>query len=200
VQLVAVTGGIASGKSAVAARLAEHGAVVVDADRIAREVVEPGTPALARIAEEFGPEYLRPDGSLDRARLGALIFGDPDKRRLLNAITHPAVARRSHELFAAAAAADPEAIVVYDVPLLVDTDRTTEFDIVVAVVADAEERVRRMVSLRGMPEGDARRRIAAQAGDDERVAAADVVIDANGTLDQTRAQADALWERLRRGS
>jgi dephospho-CoA kinase len=200
VQLIAVTGGIASGKSAVAGRLAEHGAVVVDADRIAREVVEPGTPALARIAAEFGPEFVRPDGTLDRARLGALIFGDPAKRLLLNAITHPAVARRSHELFAAAAAADPDAIVVYDVPLLVDTDRTSEFDLIVAVVADIEERVRRMVSLRGMGEEDARRRIASQAGDDERVAAADVVIDANGTLDETRAQADALWERLRGGS
>ncbi|GAA2084805.1 hypothetical protein GCM10009840_22170 [Pseudolysinimonas kribbensis] len=199
-QLIAVTGGIASGKSAVAARLAEHGAVVVDADRIAREVVEPGTPALARIAAELGPEFVRPDGSLDRARLGAAVFAEPDKRHLLNAITHPAVARRSHELFAAAAAADPKAIVVYDVPLLVDTDRTAEFDLIVAVVADAEERVRRMVSLRGMSEDDARRRIAAQAGDDERVAAADIVIDANGTLDETRAQTDALWERLRRDS
>jgi dephospho-CoA kinase len=196
-QLVAVTGGIASGKSAVAARLAEHGAVVVDADAIAREVVEPGTPALARIAEEFGLEFVRGDGTLDRARLGALVFAEPDKRLLLNAITHPAVARRSHELFARAEAADPDAIVVYDVPLLVDTDRTAEFDHIVAVVADAEERVRRMVALRGMPEDDARRRIAAQAGDDERVAVADVVIDANGTLDETRAQADALWERLR---
>jgi len=196
-QLVALTGGIASGKSAVAARLAERGAVVVDADRIAREVVEPGTPALARIAEEFGSEFIRPDGSLDRARLGALIFADPDKRRALNAITHPAVAARSHELFCEAAAADPDAIVVYDVPLLVDTERTGEFDVVVAVVADAEERVRRMVALRGMTEAEARSRIAAQASDDERIAIADVVIDANGSLEETRAQADALWDRLR---
>jgi len=197
VQLIAVTGGIASGKSAVAARLAERGAVVVDADRVAREVVEPGTPALARIAEEFGPEFIRPDGSLDRARLGALVFADPDRRRALNAITHPAVAARSHELFAEAEAADPDAIVVYDVPLLVDTERTGEFDVVVAVVADAEERVRRMVALRGMTEAEARSRIAAQAGDDERVAIADIVIDANGSLEETRAQADAVWDRLR---
>ncbi len=198
-QLIAVTGGIASGKSAVASRLAEHGAVVVDADRIAREVVEPGTPALRRIAAEFGPEYLTPEGVLDRARLGALIFADPEKRRLLNAITHPAVLARSHELFAAAAAADPDAVVVYDVPLLVDTERVGEFDLVVAVIADADERVRRMVELRGMTPEDAASRIAAQAGDDERVAIADVVIDANGSLDDTRAQADALWERLHRG-
>jgi dephospho-CoA kinase len=198
VQLIAVTGGIASGKSAVSARLAEHGAVVVDADRLAREVVEPGTPALARIAEEFGPEFLTPEGALDRARLGALIFGDPERRHALNAITHPAIGARSHELFAAAAAADPDAVVVYDVPLLVDADRTGEFDLVVAVVADPAERVRRMVELRGMDRDDAERRIAAQASDAERVAIADVVIDANGSLDDTLAQADALWNRLRK--
>jgi dephospho-CoA kinase len=196
-QLVAVTGGIASGKSAVAARLAEHGAVIVDADRIAREVVEPGTPALARIAEEFGPEYLTPDGSLDRARLGALIFASPEKRLLLNAITHPAVAARSHELFRAAAEADPDAVVVYDVPLLVDAERTGEFDVVVVVVAGADERIRRMVELRGMTPEDAASRIASQASDADRIAIADVVIDADGTLDETRAQTDALWERLR---
>lgn len=196
-QLIAVTGGIASGKSAVAARLAEHGAVVVDADRIAREVVEPGTPALARIVEEFGPEYVSADGALDRARLGARIFADPAQRLALNAITHPAILARSHELFAAASAADPDAIVVYDVPLLVDTERMTEFDLVVAVVADAAERVRRMVELRGMDRADAESRIASQASDAERVAIADVVIDANGSLEETNAQADALWERLR---
>jgi len=197
VQLIAVTGGIASGKSAVAGRLAEHGAVVVDADRLAREVVEPGTPALARIAEEFGPEFVTADGALDRARLGALIFADPAKRHALNAITHPAIAERSHELFAAARAADPHTVVVYDVPLLVDTERTAEFDLVVAVVADATVRVQRMVELRGMDRADAERRIAAQASDAERIAIADVVIDANGSLEETRAQVDALWERLR---
>ena len=197
-QLIAVTGGIASGKSAVAARLAEHGAVVVDADRIAREVVEPGMPALARIAAEFGPEYLTADGELDRARLGARIFADPVQRHMLNAITHPAIAERSHELFAAAGAADPDAIVVYDVPLLADTERSAEFDLVVAVVADPAERVRRMVELRGMDREDAERRIASQASDADRVAIADVVIDANGSLEATNAQADALWERLRR--
>jgi dephospho-CoA kinase len=197
VQLIAVTGGIASGKSAVAARLAQHGAVVVDADRIAREVVEPGMPALARIADEFGPEFLTPDGALDRARLGALIFADPARRHALNAITHPAIAARSHELFAAAGAADPDAIVVYDVPLLVDTERGSEFDLVVAVVASPEVRIRRMVELRGMTVDDAERRIASQASDDERIAVADTVIDANGSLDETNVQVDALWERLR---
>lgn len=196
-QLIALTGGIAAGKSAVATRLAELGAVVVDADRIAREVVEPGTPALARIAQEFGPEYLTADGALDRTRLGALVFAEPEKRLLLNAITHPAVAARSQELFSAAGEADPDAVVVYDVPLLVDADRTGEFDLIVVVVAEAAERVRRMVELRGMTRADAEARIAAQAGDAERVAVADVVIDANGSIEQTRAQVDALWERLR---
>lgn len=196
-QLIAVTGGIASGKSAVAARLAEHGAILVDADEVAREVVQPGAPALTRIAEEFGSEYLTADGALDRAQLGALIFAEPAKRLLLNAITHPAVASRSHELFAAAEAADPDAIVVYDVPLLVDAGRAGEFDLIVAVVADPSERVRRMTAIRGMTRDDAESRIAAQASDPERIAIADVVIDADGTLDETLAQADALWERLR---
>jgi dephospho-CoA kinase len=193
--LIALTGGIASGKSAVAARLAEHGAVVVDADRLAREVVEPGTPALARIAEEFGPGMLTPEGALDRARLGAVVFSDADRRRRLEAITHPAILERSHELFAAAFAADPDAVVVYDVPLL--TSRAAEFERIVVVTAAPEERIRRMVELRGMTREDAENRIASQVGDDARLAIADDVIDTNGTLDETLAQADALWERLR---
>lgn len=195
-QLIGLTGGIASGKSVVAARLAEHGAVVVDADRIAREVVEPGTPALARIAEEFGDEVIASDGSLDRAALGAIIFRSPEKREALNAITHPAVAERSHELFDAAAAADPDAIVVYDVPLLVDVGRRDEFDLVVVVNASTETRVGRMMELRGMTRDEALHRINSQATDTERLAIADIVIDSNGTLAETMAQADALWERL----
>jgi dephospho-CoA kinase len=195
-QLIGLTGGIASGKSVVASRLAEHGAVVVDADRIAREVVEPGTPALARIADEFGDGVIAPDGSLDRAALGALVFSSPEKRAVLNAITHPAVGERSHELFEAAGAADPNAIVVYDVPLLVETARTDEFDLVVVVNASTDTRVERMTQLRGMTRDEALHRVNSQATDTERLAVADVVIDSNGTLDETRAQADALWERL----
>jgi len=195
-QLIGLTGGIASGKSAVAARLAEHGAVVVDADQVAREVVEPGTPALARIAEEFGGGVIASDGSLDRAALGSLIFASPEKRAALNAITHPAVAVRSHELFAAAAQADPDAIVVYDVPLLVDAGRVDEFDLIVVVNASTETRVRRMVELRGMTRDEAMHRINSQATNTERLAIADVVIDANGTLEQTLEQADALWQKL----
>jgi dephospho-CoA kinase len=195
-QLIGLTGGIASGKSVVAARLAEHGAVVVDADRIAREVVEPGTPALAAIAREFGDRVIAADGSLDRPALGAVIFSSPEKRLALNAITHPAVAHRSHELFAAAEAADPDAIVVYDVPLLAEAGRTGEFDLIVVVEASQETRIARMTALRGMTADEAASRIGSQIGDAERRAIADVVIDSNGSLTETLEQADALWERL----
>lgn len=195
--LVALTGGIASGKSTVARRLAEHGAVVVDADQVARDVVAPGEPALARIAEEFGPAVLAADGSLDRAALGAIVFSDPDARRTLNAITHPAVSERSQALFAAAGAADPRAVVVYDVPLLAEAGRRTEFDLVVVVHAPTETRIRRMVELRGMTRDEALHRIQSQATDTERLAIADVVIDADGTVEETLAQTDALWENLR---
>ena len=198
--LVALTGGIASGKSTVARRLRELGAVVVDADQVARDVVEPGTPSLARIAEEFGPTVIAADGSLDRAALGAIIFGDEAARQTLNAITHPAVGERSRALFAAAHDADPDGVVVYDVPLLVNErgeGRASEFDRVIVVSADEETRVRRLVELRGMDEADARRRIASQAPESARLAIADDVIDANGTLDETLAQVDALWSTLR---
>lgn len=195
--LVALTGGIASGKSTVARRLQEHGAVIVDADQVARQVVEPGEPALARIAEEFGPGVIAADGSLDRAALGAIVFNDPEGRQKLNAITHPAVLERSRDLFAAAAEADPDAIVVYDIPLLVEAGRVDEFDLRVVVHAATETRVRRMVELRGMTREEALHRINSQATDTDRFAIADVVIDADGTLEQTLEQTDALWENLR---
>ena len=195
--LVALTGGIASGKSTVARRLAAHGAVIVDADQVARDVVAPGEPALARIAEEFGPGVIAADGSLDRPALGAIVFRDPDGRQKLNAITHPAVLARSRELFAAAAEADPDAIVVYDIPLLVEAGRHDEFDLVVVVRAATETRIARMVELRGMTREEALHRLNSQATDAERVAIADVVIDADGTVEETLAQADQLWENLR---
>ncbi len=195
--LVALTGGIASGKSTVARRLAEHGAVIVDADQVARDVVAPGEPALARIAEEFGPGVIAADGSLDRPALGAIVFRDPEGRQKLNAITHPAVLARSRELFAAAAVADPDAIVVYDIPLLVEAGRHDEFDLVVVVRAATETRIARMVDLRGMTREEALHRLNSQATDAERVAIADVVIDADGTVEETLAQADQLWENLR---
>lgn len=195
--LVALTGGIASGKSTVARRLEEHGAVIVDADQVARQVVEPGEPALARIAEEFGAGVIAADGSLDRAALGAIVFSDPEGRQRLNAITHPAVLDRSRALFAAAGEADPDAIVVYDIPLLVEAGRSDEFDLRVVVHAATETRVRRMTELRGMTREEALHRINSQATDADRFAIADVVIDADGTLEHTLEQTDALWENLR---
>ncbi len=196
VQLIGLTGGIASGKSTVARRLAEHGAVAVDADQIAREVVEPGTPGLAQIAETFGDGVLNPDGSLNRAALGAIVFSDESSRLRLNAITHPAVLQRSTERFEEARRADPDAVVVYDVPLLVESANAYPFDVIVVAHADAETRIRRLVELRGMDEHEAARRIRSQASDGERLAVADVVIDTDGSLEHTLEQADALWERL----
>jgi dephospho-CoA kinase len=197
--LIGLTGGIASGKSAVAKRLGELGAVVVDADKLAREVVEPGTPGLAAIAERFGPAVIARDGSLDRPALGAVIFSDPGERLALNAITHPAVWRRARELFEAAEHADPDAVVVYDVPLLAEAaaDRPITFDLVVVVDASSATRQDRLVSIRGLTPEEAGHRISSQASDAERLAMADVVIDSNGTLQQTLDQADALYERVR---
>jgi len=200
VHLIGLTGGIASGKSAVAQRLASHGAVVIDADALAREVVEPGTPGLAAIAERFGDGLVTADGALDRPALGAIIFADAQARLDLNAITHPLVQQRARELMAAADARDPGAVVVYDVPLLLEAsaqDGYHRFEKIVVVEAEPATRIRRLVELRGMSEADAARRIASQATDAERRAIADIVIDSNGTLDQTLAQADALWEQLR---
>jgi len=196
VEVIGLTGGIAAGKSAVAARLAELGAVVIDADRLAREVVEPGTPGLAAIAHRFGDAVLADDGSLDRAQLGSIVFPDDSARRDLNAIVHPAVQRRYAELVAEAFARDPDAIVVYDVPLLAEARAASEFALVVVVDAPSDVRLERLVSLRGMDRGDARARIEAQVPDAERRAMADVVIDSSGTLEHTIEQVDALWERL----
>ncbi len=191
-----LTGGIASGKTVVATRFAEHGAVVVDADSIAREVVEPGTPALARIAEEFGRDVIGADGSLDRSALGSIVFADPSKLAVLNGITHPAVLELSKRRFAEAGTTDPEAIVVYDVPLLSEVRGRAEFDAVVVVSAPEEVGIERMVTIRGMSREEAERRIRSQVGEDERRALADFVIESGGTLDETLAQADAVWEQL----
>ncbi|MGW8483462.1 dephospho-CoA kinase [Microbacterium sp. NPDC055903] len=194
--LIALTGGIASGKSTIADRLAEHGAVIVDADRIVREVQAPGTAVLARIAAVFGAEVIDASGALDRAALGAVVFGDPDALSRLNGIVHPAVREESQRRFDAAFAADRDAVVVYDVPLLVEARADDHWDLIVVADAPAEERVRRMVHLRGMTEEEARRRIAAQISDEKRRSIADVVIDTSGTLAETLAQTDALWRRM----
>lgn len=198
--LIGLTGGIASGKSTVAQRLAEHGAVGIDADQLAREVVAPGTAGLAMISAEFGGGVLLPDGSLNRAALGAIIFTDPARRERLNAITHPAVRQLTRDRVAAAAAADPHAIVVYDVPLLAEAiaGGLVTFDLIVVVHADAATRIQRMMELRGMTEAEATQRIASQASDADRLALADVVIDNTGTLAATLTQVDALWKRVRR--
>jgi dephospho-CoA kinase len=196
VPLIALTGGIASGKSTVARRLAELGAVVVDADALSREVVEPGEPALDAIRAAFGERVLQDDGRLDRPALGAIVFADPAARHRLNDIVHPAVVRRSHDLFRAAVERDPDGVVVYDVPLI-DARGVGEFERIVVTDAPVETRVTRLVELRGMSEEDARARIASQLDDDARRALATDVIDTSGTLETTLAQTDDLWQRLR---
>ncbi|WP_150309179.1 dephospho-CoA kinase [Planctomonas psychrotolerans] len=198
--LIGLTGGIAAGKSAVASRLAEHGAVHIDADVLAREVVEPGTPALRRIAEEFGSDVLTEDGALDRRALGDIVFADAGLREVLNSITHPAVRERTRELIAEATAANPRARIVYDVPLLVEAAVDHPFDAIVVVHATDRVRLDRLVRLRGMSPGEAGRRIAAQASEEERLTIADVVIDANGSLEETLAQTDAFWSSIPRSA
>ncbi|MBS1906546.1 MAG: dephospho-CoA kinase [Actinobacteria bacterium] len=195
--LIALTGGIASGKSTIAARLAEHGAVVVDADRIVRDVQAAGTPVLARIAAEFGTEMILPDGELDRARLGARVFGDGEALGRLNAIVHPAVKSESQRRFAAALAEDPTAVVVYDVPLLVEARVDDPWDLIVVADAPAEVREERLVRNRGLDRTEARKRIHSQAPDEQRRAIADVIIDTSGDLAETIRQTDDLWQRLR---
>lgn len=186
---IGLTGGIGSGKSTVAALLAEHGALVVDADRLAREVVEPGTPGLAAVVAEFGEQVLAADGSLDRPSLAAVVFADPAARARLDAVVHPLVRARAAELVAAA---PREAVVVHDVPLLVETGQAASYDLVLVVRADPEERVRRLVG-RGLTAEDARARIASQATDEQRAAAADVVISNDGNRDDLAAQVDRFW-------
>ena len=195
--LIALTGGIASGKSTIAGRLADRGAVIVDADAIVRDVQRPGSPVLVEIAATFGDGVIRPDGELDRAALGALVFADPQALQRLNAIVHPAVRAESARRFAEAFAADADAIVVYDVPLLVEARADDPWDLVVVAHAPAEVRARRLVDLRGMSSDEAASRIAAQASDEARLQVADVVIDTAGTLESTLEQTDALWRRLR---
>jgi dephospho-CoA kinase len=194
--LVALTGGIASGKSTIARRLAEHGAVVIDADQLVREVQAPGSPVLDAIADAFGDDMLRPDGSLDRAALGTRVFGDEAAIRRLNAIVHPAVRAESARRFAEAFAADPAAVVVYDVPLLVEARAEDPWELVVVAHAPADIRAARLVELRGLSEAEAAARIASQAPDEARLRIADVVIDTAGTLEATLRQTDELWNRL----
>lgn len=194
--LVGLTGGIGSGKSEVTRRFAARGAVVVDADVIAREVVEPGTPGLAQVVDAFGPQVLAADGSLDRDAVAARVFGDDEARKRLNAIVHPLVGARTLELIAAAGEADPKAIVVNDVPLLVEAGLAERYDVVVVVAAQPQTQLRRLVEQRGMAAADAQARIAAQAPLSAKVAIADYVIDNDGDLDALESEVGRVWDAL----
>ena len=194
--LIALTGGIASGKSTIAGRLSELGAVIVDADAVVREVQSPGSSVLAEIAAAFGDEVITEAGELDRAALGARVFGDDEALARLNAIVHPAVRAESARRFSDAFAEDPDAVVVYDVPLLVEARVDDPWDLVVVADAPASLRRERLIALRGMDPDAAQARIDAQVSDEVRRAVADVLIDTGGTVEETLAQTDALWERL----
>ncbi len=190
---IGLTGGIGSGKSEVSRRLAERGAVVIDADKIAREVVEPGTEGLAEIVAAFGDGVLRPDGSLDREKLGSIVFSDAAKLTILNGIVHPKVGTRVQQLLDETPA---DGVIVYDVPLLAENKLAPTFDQVIVVDTDDEIRIRRLGETRGMSESDARARIAAQASREERLSIADTVIDNNGTVEDLDRQIDEVWACL----
>lgn len=190
---VGLTGGIGAGKSEVSRLLVEHGAVLIDADRIAREVVAPGTPGLAAVVEAFGEGVLTADGSLDRPRLGSIVFSDPEKLAVLNSIVHPLVGARSRELEETAAA---DAVVIHDVPLLTENGLAPLYDLVVVVDASTETQLDRLVRLRGMTEEDARARMAAQATREQRRQIADIVIDNDVPLDALRKRVAEVWEDL----
>lgn len=194
--LIALTGGIASGKSTIARRLEEHGAVIVDADQIVRDVQAPGSPVLQEIAAAFGDEVIDASGALDRAALGARVFGDDAALKRLNSIVHPAVRAESARRFEAAFAADAEPFVVYDVPLLVEARVDDPWDTIVVAHAPAAERLRRLVELRGMEPEAAQARIDAQVPDEKRLEIADVVIDTSDTMAHTLEQTDAVWKQL----
>ncbi|MFJ3716012.1 dephospho-CoA kinase [Streptomyces sp. NPDC090057] len=190
---VGLTGGIGAGKSEVSRLLVEHGAVLIDADRIAREAVAPGTPGLAAVVDAFGADILTADGSLDRPRLGSIVFADPGKLAVLNAIVHPLVGARSSEL---EAAAPEDAVVVHDVPLLTENGLAPLYDLVIVVDASPATQLDRLVRLRGMTEDDARARMAAQATREQRRQIADVVIDNDVPLDALRKRVAEVWDDL----
>lgn len=192
---VGLTGGIGAGKSEVSRRLAAQGAVIIDADAAARDVVAPGTEGLAEIIDAFGPEILLPDGTLDRPRLGDLVFADPSKRATLNAIIHPKVGTRMSEL---EQAAGPNAIVVHDVPLIAENGLAGAYDLVIVVDVPPRIQIDRLVKLRGMTRDQAKARIAAQATREQRLSIADIVVDNSGSLTELDRQVGDLWANLRR--
>ncbi|MEI5032896.1 dephospho-CoA kinase [Streptomyces sp. CA-278952] len=190
---VGLTGGIGAGKSEVSRLLVKYGAVLIDSDRIAREVVEPGTPGLAAVVEEFGPGVLTAEGALDRPALGALVFADAGRLAALNAIVHPLVGALAAER---ERAAPEDAVVVHDVPLLAENGLAPLYDLVVVVDASAETQLERLVTLRGMTESDARARMAAQATRDQRRAVADLIVDNDGPLEALEPQVRTVWDEL----
>ena len=192
---VGLTGGIAAGKSEVSRRLAERGAVIIDADAVAREVVAPGTPGLAEITATFGPGVLDAGGALDRGRLGEIVFADPGLLGKLNAIVHPLVAER---MLAIERAAPADAVVVHDVPLLAENGLADQYDVVVVVDVPDGVQFGRLTRLRGMPEDQARARLGAQASRAQRLAVADIVVDNSGPLAGLDHRVDGAWEELRR--
>lgn len=194
--LIAVTGGIASGKSTISQRFAEHGAVVVDADAVVRELQAPGMPVLRAIAAEFGDDVIDGDGSLRRTELGNRVFGDPAQIAKLNAIVHPAVRTETERRFAAAFEADPDAVVVYDVPLLVEARADDAWDLIIVAHAPAESRITRLIEHRDMSREAAEARVSSQVSDEQRLAIADVVIDTDEALDHTVMEADMVWKDL----
>ncbi|MEU9141516.1 dephospho-CoA kinase [Streptomyces sp. NPDC048404] len=190
---VGLTGGIGAGKSEVSRLLVAHGAVLIDADRIAREVVAPGTPGLSAVVDAFGEDVLAPDGGLDRPKLGSIVFADPQKLAVLNSIVHPLVGARSRAL---EDAAPEDAVVVHDVPLLAENGLAALYDLVIVVDARPETQLDRLVRLRGMAEEDARARMAAQASRDKRLAIADIVIDNDVPLETLERRVGDVWADL----
>ncbi|MER7107677.1 dephospho-CoA kinase [Streptomyces sp. NPDC000229] len=190
---VGLTGGIGAGKSEVSRLLSSYGAVIVDADKIAREVVEPGTPGLAAVVAAFGPDILTAEGTLDRPRLGSIVFSDAERLATLNGIVHPLVGARSAEL---EAAAGPDAVVVHDVPLLTENGLAPLYDVVVVVDASPETQLNRLVRLRGMTEDEARARMSVQATREQRLAVADLIIDNDGPLEELEPQVRKIWAQL----
>lgn len=192
-QLIGLTGGIASGKSTVARRLAEHGAIVIDADQLARDVVEPGTDGLKQVAATFGESVIAADGSLDRKRLGEVVFGNDEARRQLEQILHPAIEAEFTRRFSEISHTHPDSVVVYDVPLLVEAKRDQHFDLILTTHATPQVQLDRLQRERGLDAESALARIAAQATDEQRIARANHVIDTSGSLSDTIAAVDALW-------
>ena len=190
---VGLTGGIAAGKSAVARVLQERGALLVDSDALARLVLEKGTDGLAAVQDEFGDRVITADGELDRVEMARIVFGDEGARQRLNRIVHPRIRAAARRIVAEAG---PDAVVVQDVPLLVETGQADAFDLVIVVEAPLEERLRRMVEDRGMSRADAEARIAAQATDEQRRAVADVVIVNDADLGRLASVANQVWDRF----